>query len=75
VRQVHPGPPSSPDDTHWIADSGTMSNMTSHKEWIVDYVPLCIPIHLGDHFIVYSAGVGTVWIEPMLSGHPTCFLV
>ena len=69
VRQVHPGPPSSPDDTHWIADSGTMSNMTSHKEWIVDYVPLCIPIRLGDHSIVYSAGVGTVWIEPLLSGH------
>jgi len=60
----------SPADNYWIADSGAMSNMTSHKEWIVDYVPLCVPIHLGDHSVVYSAGVGNVWIEPMLSGHP-----
>ena len=46
-----------------------MSNMTSHKEWIVDYIPLRLPICLGDDSVVYSAGVGKVWFEPLLSGH------
>jgi hypothetical protein len=45
-------------------------SMTSHKEWIVDYIPLRLPIHLGDNSVVYSAGVGKVWFEPLLSGHP-----
>ena len=59
---------SDPADHFWIPDSGATSNMTSHKEWIVDYVPLKVPICLGDDSVVYSAGVGKVWFQPMLSG-------
>ena len=44
--------------------------MTSHKEWIVDYIPLRLPIRLSDDSVVYSAGVGKVWFEPLLSGYP-----
>jgi hypothetical protein len=58
-----------PADQFWIPDSGATSNMTPHKEWIVDYVPLRLPICLGDNSIVYSAGVGKIWFEPLLSGH------
>jgi hypothetical protein len=29
-----------------------------------------LPIRLGDDSVVYSAGVGKVWFEPLLSGHP-----
>jgi hypothetical protein len=50
---------SDPADHFWIPDSGATSNMTSHKEWIVDYIPLRLPIHLGNNS-VYSAGVGKV---------------
>jgi hypothetical protein len=60
---------SDPAEHFWIPDSGATSNMTSHKEWIVDYIPLRLPIRLGDNSVVYSAGVGKVWFEPMLSGH------
>jgi hypothetical protein len=74
LKQVHSFS-SDPADHFWIPDSGATSNMTSHKEWIVDYIPLKLPIRLGDDSVVYSAGVGKVWFEPMLSGHhapPVC---
>jgi len=59
-----------PADQFWIPDSGATSDMTSHKEWIVDYIPLRLHIRFGDNSVVYSAGVGKVWFEPLLSGHP-----
>jgi hypothetical protein len=57
-----------PADTFWIPDSGATSNMTSHKEWISEYIPLRVPIRLGDNSVVFSEGVGKVWFEPLLYG-------
>ena len=38
--------------------------------FILEQSALLQPIHLGDNSVVYSAGVGKVWFEPLLSGHP-----
>ncbi|KIM19993.1 hypothetical protein M408DRAFT_30751 [Serendipita vermifera MAFF 305830] len=51
------------------ANSGATSSMTSHKEWLVDYTPLKVSIHLVDDSVVYSAGIGKVWFEPVLDGY------
>ena len=29
-----------------------------------------MPIHLGDHLVVFSEGVGSVWLGPLLAGVP-----
>ena len=57
-------------DDFWVSDSGATSHMTSHKHWIHDLKPMKVPIRLGDHSIIYSEGVGKVWFEPLLAGHP-----
>ena len=61
---------SSPLDTHWNPDTGATSHMTPHKGWIYNMMPHRVPIRLGDHSIVFSEGVGSVWFEPVLEGHP-----
>ncbi|KAF9473725.1 hypothetical protein BDN70DRAFT_816825 [Pholiota conissans] len=42
--------------------------MTPHCSWIRNYTPHRIPIHLADHTIVYSAGIGSVVINPVIGG-------
>ncbi len=44
--------------------------MTPRREWVHDLKPLRVPIRLGDHSVVFSEGVGSVWFEPLLDGHP-----
>ena len=45
--------------------------MTPHHQWLRNYSPLCVPIRLADHTIVYSAGVSTVVIHPVVDGIET----
>ncbi|KAF9473583.1 hypothetical protein BDN70DRAFT_769196, partial [Pholiota conissans] len=55
-------------DFDWLADTGATSHMTSHRSWIRNYTLHCIPIRLADHTIVYSAGIRTVVINPVIGG-------
>ena len=61
---------STPSDRFWVTDSGATSSMTPHLEWIHDLRPWHVPIRLGDNSIIYSEGIGKVWFEPVLAGHP-----
>ena len=47
---------SDPAGHFWIPDSGATSNMTSHKEWIVDYIPLSIT----ENNLTAQLGAGSV---------------
>ena len=64
--------PSSPIQPHadfrWNADSGCTSTMTPHRHWIRNYRPLRVGVELADGSIIYSAGVGTVVIDPVVDG-------
>ena len=64
--------PSSPIQPHadfrWNADSGCTSTMTPHMHWIRDYRPFRVAVELADGSIIYSAGVGTVVIDPVVDG-------
>ncbi|EGO03130.1 hypothetical protein SERLA73DRAFT_131633, partial [Serpula lacrymans var. lacrymans S7.3] len=42
--------------------------MTPHRHWVHHYTPYCVPIKLADHTVVYSAGVGTVVLNPVMNG-------
>ena len=42
--------------------------MTPHRHWFRSYAPLQTPIRLADGKVIYSAGVGTVVFEPVISG-------
>jgi hypothetical protein len=55
----------------WNADTGATSHMTPHCYWVQNYTPLCIPIKLADNTVIYSAGVGTVLFNPVISGKPS----
>jgi len=55
-------------DFDWLADTGATIHMTPHRQWLRNYSPLCLPIKLADHTIVYSAGVGTVVFYPVVNG-------
>jgi hypothetical protein len=61
---------STPSDIHWNPDTGATSSMTPCREWVHDLKPLRVPIRLGDHSVVFSEGVGSVWFEPLLAGVP-----
>ena len=37
---------------HWNADTGAMSHMTPHKNWIHNYRPYRVPVKLADHRII-----------------------
>ncbi|TEB18159.1 hypothetical protein FA13DRAFT_1649668, partial [Coprinellus micaceus] len=64
--------PSSPIQPHtdfcWNADSGCTSTMTPHRHWIRNYRPLRVGVELADGSIIYSAGVGTVVVDPVVDG-------
>jgi hypothetical protein len=55
-------------DFHWLADTGATSHMTPHRAWMCNYTPHIIPIKLADHTIIYSAGMGSVVIHPVIKG-------
>ena len=61
---------SKPMDTHWNPDTGATSHMTPQLDWIHDMKPHRVPIRLGDHSVVFSEGMGSVWFEPVLDGLP-----
>jgi transposase InsO family protein len=42
--------------------------MTPHKHWLRNYKPLCLPIKLADHTIIYSKGVGSIIFVPVING-------
>ena len=51
--------PQNNSDFDWLADTGAISYMTPHRQWLRKYTSMRIPIKLADDTIVYSAGVGT----------------
>jgi hypothetical protein len=55
-------------DFHWLADTGTTSHMMPHCAWMHKHTPHIIPIKLADHTIIYSAGMGSVVIHPVIKG-------
>jgi hypothetical protein len=60
-------------DFHWLTDTGATSHMTPHCAWMHNYTPHIVPIKLADHSIIYSAGMGSVMIHPVIKGqeaHP-----
>jgi hypothetical protein len=60
-------------DMFWIADMGTTSHMSLHCKWFVEYCPYCIPVHVANDAIVYSAGIGDVVLTPTdPSMNPCC---
>ena len=56
----------------WNTDSGATSHMTPHRHWICNYRLLCLPIHLANDLIVYSAGIGSVVFSPTIKGKKMC---
>ncbi|KAJ3501500.1 hypothetical protein NMY22_g18907 [Coprinellus aureogranulatus] len=58
-------------DFRWNADSGCTSTMTPHRHWIHNYRPHCVAVELADGSVIYSAGVGTVVIDPVIDGKGT----
>lgn len=54
--------------TDWNTDTGATAHMTPHRHWFASYTPLRVPIRLADESIVYSAGVGSVYFVPIVSG-------
>ncbi|TEB26984.1 hypothetical protein FA13DRAFT_1795236 [Coprinellus micaceus] len=42
--------------------------MTPHRHWIRNYRPLRVGVELADGSIIYSAGVGTVVVDPVVDG-------
>jgi len=51
--------PQNNSDFDWLADTGAISYMTPHRQWLRKYMSMRIPIKLANDTIVYSAGVGT----------------
>ena len=63
-------------DIHWNADTGATAHMTPHCHWMQNYTSKCVPVKLADNKVVYSAGVGSVVIVPVIGGkkqHPVKF--
>jgi hypothetical protein len=53
---------------YWLVDMGATSHMTPHCHWFKSYASCHIPIRLADNSVIYSAGMGSVVFEPILSG-------
>jgi hypothetical protein len=66
--------PSSSTDTHWIADTGATSHMTSHRLWFTSYRPHIVPIRVANNTVVYSAGVGDMILTPTNATLHPCHL-
>ena len=64
--------PSSPIQPHadfsWNADTGCTATMTPHRHWIRNYRPYRVLVELANGSIIYSAGMGTVVIDPVIEG-------
>ncbi|KAJ3495675.1 hypothetical protein NMY22_g19906 [Coprinellus aureogranulatus] len=58
-------------DFRWNADSGCTSTMTPHHHWIRNDCPHRVAVELADGSVIYSAGVGTVVIDPVIDGKGT----
>jgi hypothetical protein len=52
-------------DTHWIADLGATSHMSTQRHWFKTLKPHIIPIRVANNAIVYSKGTGSVILEPL----------
>jgi hypothetical protein len=52
-------------DTHWIADSGATSHMSTQHHWFKTLEPHVVPICIANNAIVYSKGIGSVVLEPL----------
>jgi hypothetical protein len=53
----------------WNADT---SHMTPHRHWLIGYQPYVVPIKLADNTIVYSEGVGSMVLNPIIDGKKCC---
>ena len=42
--------------------------MTPHRHWIRNYRPYRVPVELANGTVIYSAGMGTVVIDPVIEG-------
>jgi hypothetical protein len=69
----HAGSLSSNSDAFWIADMGTTSHLMTHWSSNLNYQPHCIPMHIANDAVVYSAGIGDV-VTPSNCKLPPCHL-
>ena len=51
-------------DSHWNTDTGSSSHMTPHRKWFNTYRSHIVPIRLANRSVVFSAGIGSVSIQP-----------
>jgi hypothetical protein len=58
------GLPGTHNDTHWIADSGATSHMSTQRHWFKTLKPHIVPICVANNAIVYSKGIGSIVMEP-----------
>jgi hypothetical protein len=58
------GLPGTHNDTHWIADSGATSHMSTQCNWFKTLKPHVVPIRVANDAIVYSEGIGSIVMEP-----------
>ncbi|KAG7446186.1 uncharacterized protein BT62DRAFT_835687, partial [Guyanagaster necrorhizus] len=54
--------------SHWNTDTGASRHMTPHRQWFRLYAPHVVPIRLADNSVIYSAGIGSVVLEPEIQG-------
>ncbi len=50
--------------SEWLPDTGATSHMIPHRDWFRKYEKHEVPIKLANGAIVWSAGIGTVRIQP-----------
>jgi hypothetical protein len=58
------GLPGTHADTHWIADSGATSHMSTQCHWFKTLKLHIVPICIANYAIVYSKGIGLTVMEP-----------
>jgi hypothetical protein len=58
------GLPGTHADTHWIADSGATSHMSTQHHWFKMLKPHIVPICITNDAIVYSKGIRSIIMEP-----------
>jgi hypothetical protein len=59
-----PGLPGMHANTHWIADSGATSHMSTQCHWFKTLKPHVVPICVANDAIIYSKGIGLIIMEP-----------
>jgi hypothetical protein len=50
-------------DTHWIADLGATSHMSTQCQWFKTFELHVVPIRVANNAIVYSEGIGSIVME------------